>query len=71
MYPRNGIFLKLQPYLVKFSSNRLTQTASVTMYMEMWHVDHLNNATELAEISAKIYLTLRSSFKEDCGDGII
>jgi len=30
--------------------------------MKMWHVDDLNNATKLAEISAKIYLYLKIQF---------
>ena len=43
----------------------MTQTASVTLYMKMWHVDDLNNATKLAEISASF--VSRSSFKVHCG----
>ena len=35
---------------MEFNSNRMTLSASVTLYMKMWHVDDLNNATNLAEI---------------------
>ena len=50
VYLRKRIFLQLQLYLVEFNSNRMTLSASVTLYMKMWHVDDLNNATNLAEI---------------------
>ena len=40
----------------------MTQTASVTLYMKMWPVDDLNNATKLAETSAKISLYLKIQF---------
>ena len=48
-------------------SNRMTQTTSVTLYMKMWPVDDLNNATKLAETSAKIYLYLKIQLVH-CGD---
>ena len=66
MYARKTILCSYM-YLVDFNSNGMTQTAygKVVCYIvqeNVAYIYYLNNARQLAEMSANIYLSLKIQF---------